>query len=101
MAETNENAPVTRAYLEAALEAQTQRFTAKLTSDLETALQEQAQKLTEAMRQIETNLLTGFYGYQRNQSGRLAGLETSDRAIADRLTALEERVLVLETHRPY
>jgi hypothetical protein len=56
-------------------------------------------RLTELIRDVETQLLTAFHGYGKGQAARMHVLEVSDSATAQRLAALEERVLNLETHR--
>jgi hypothetical protein len=57
-------------------------------------------RLTELIRDVETQLLTSFHGYGKGQAARMHLLEVSDSATATRLAALEERVLNLETRRP-
>jgi hypothetical protein len=56
-------------------------------------------RLTELIRDVETRLLTAFHGYGKGQSFRMHVLEVTDTAPAQRLAALEERILNLETHR--
>jgi len=56
-------------------------------------------RLTELIRDVETRLLTSFRGYGKGQAARMHVLEVSDSATAQRLAALEERVLNLETYR--
>jgi uncharacterized membrane-anchored protein len=56
-------------------------------------------RLTELIRDVETRLLTSFHGYGKGQAARMHVLEVSDSATAQRLAALEERVLNLETYR--
>ena len=57
-------------------------------------------RLTELIRDVETQVLTAFHGYGKGQAARMHLLEVSDSATATRLAALEERVLNLETRRP-
>ncbi len=64
--------------------------------DMETRI---VDRLTELVRDVETNLLTSFHGYGKGQSARMHLLEVSDSATSQRLAALEERVLNLETRR--
>jgi len=70
-------------------------------SDLVTKkdLAELENRLTELIRDVETSLLTGFHGYGKGQSARMHLLEVGDSATLQRLAALEERVLNLETRR--
>jgi hypothetical protein len=58
-------------------------------------------RLTELIRDVETQLLTSFRGYGKGQAARMHVLEVSDSATAQRLAALEERILNLETRRPH
>jgi hypothetical protein len=67
--------------------------------DLEVAVNRLADRLTELVRDVETSLLTAFHGYGKGQAARMHVLEVSDSATAQRLAALEERVLNLETRR--
>jgi len=62
-------------------------------------LAEAVEQLTELIRDVETSLLTAFHGYGKGQAARMHVLEVSDAATAQRLAALEERVLNLETRR--
>jgi hypothetical protein len=54
----------------------------------------------EFARQIETNLLTAFHGHARGQTARLHTAEVTATDFATRISALEDRVLHLETRRP-
>jgi hypothetical protein len=56
-------------------------------------------RLTELVRDVETSLLTAFHGYGKGQSSRMHLLEVADTTFAQRLAALEDRVLNLETRR--
>jgi len=64
-------------------------------------LAEFKEALTELVRDVETNLLTSFHGYGKGQAVRMHALEVGDSAVNQRLAALEERVLNLETRRPH
>jgi hypothetical protein len=59
------------------------------------------ESLTELSRDVETNLLTSFHGYGKGRAVRMHVLEVGDAAVNQRLAALEERVLNLETRRPH
>jgi hypothetical protein len=59
------------------------------------------ESLTELIRDVETSLLTSFHGYGKGQAGRMTALEVGDAAVKQRLDALEQRVLSLETRRPH
>ena len=55
--------------------------------------------LTELIRDVETNMLPAFHGYANGQAARMQAVEIADSAVHQRLAALEERVLNLETRR--
>jgi hypothetical protein len=73
---------------------------ARLDTKLDAKLGALGDRLIELSRDVETRLLTAFHGYGRGQAVRMHVLEVSDSATAQRLAALEERVLNLETYRP-
>jgi hypothetical protein len=54
-------------------------------------------RFTELARDIETNLLTAFHGYGRGQSSRMHTVESGQTDLSQRMAALEDRVLALET----
>jgi hypothetical protein len=54
----------------------------------------------EAMRDIQTEILSGIEALARGNLARMHRLETSDSTTNARITALEERVLYLETRQP-
>ena len=57
------------------------------------------QRLIESMRDMQTEILRGIENFARANSARMHRLEVSDSATNERITALEERVLRLETRR--
>ena len=69
--------------------------------DLEELKMALTESLTELIRDVETSLLTSFHGYGKGQAGRMTALEVGDAAVKQRLDALEQRVLSLETRRPH
>jgi len=73
---------------------------ARLEAKLNAKIEALCDRLIELSRDVETRLLTAFHGYGKGQAVRMHLLEVSDSATAQRLAALEERVLNLETHRP-
>jgi hypothetical protein len=77
-------------------ELATKKDLAELEARLETRI---GDRLTELIRDVETRLVTSFHGYGKGQSARMHVLEVTDSATAQRLAALEERILNLETHR--
>jgi hypothetical protein len=85
----NQNQPVTRTELNAAL--------ANFGTELKTELTEE---LTTVMRGIETHLLTAFHSYARANAARLGVLDITDREIRIRMDEPENRMLELETRRP-
>jgi hypothetical protein len=54
----------------------------------------------ETARAMQTEILRGLEGFARGNFARMHRLETSDADTNTRITALEERVLYLETRRP-
>ena len=68
--------------------------------DLRTAIRTQKDELVDAMRQIETNLLTEFHRYAKGQNARIHNVEVGETDMKLRLSALEDRVLALETRIP-
>jgi len=77
------------------------RLEAKLEVKFDAKLDALADRLTELIRNVETSLLTAFHGYAKGQAVRLQAVEVADSAVNQRLAALEERVLNLETRRPH
>ena len=76
--------------------------TKKDLEDLKVALTRSiTESMTEVIRDVETSLLTSFHGYGKGQAGRMTALEVGDAAVKQRLDALEQRVLSLETRRPH
>jgi hypothetical protein len=53
----------------------------------------------ETARAMQTEILCGLEGFARGNFARMHRLETSDADTNTRITALEERVLYLETRR--
>ncbi len=84
----DDKAPVTRRELKEELGA--------LKKELKNELKDE---VTELIRDVETSLLTAFHGYGKGQALRMHVLEVGDAAVNQRLAALEERVLNLETRR--
>ena len=64
-------------------------------------LDELKEALTDLVRDVETNLLTSFHGYGKGQAARMMDLEVGESMVKQRLDALEQRVLNLETRRPH
>ncbi len=69
-------------------------------SELDSAVGDLKDELIDAMRQIETNLLTGFHRYAKGQNARIHNVEVGETDMKLRLSALEDRVLNLETRIP-
>lgn len=73
-----------------------------LLTTLDNRITEVRDELTEKMRDIETNILTGFHRYAKGIAHRLHGVETADSDIIGRLHQIEERLLELERRiRPH
>ena len=61
------------------------------------AIQTAKDQTVEAMRDMQTEILRGLEAFARGNFARMHRLETSDADTNARITALEERVLMLET----
>ncbi len=59
------------------------------------------ERLTETMRDMQSEILGGLERFARGNFARMHRLESSDEDLAERVNALEERVLALETRRPH
>jgi hypothetical protein len=57
-------------------------------------------RLTEVMRDMQTEILTGLASFAKGNFARFNSLESHQTDINIRLAALEERVMYLETRRP-
>jgi hypothetical protein len=57
-------------------------------------------RLTEVMRDMQTEILTGLASFAKGNFARFNSLESHQADINIRLAALEERVMYLETRRP-
>jgi uncharacterized protein (DUF2164 family) len=68
--------------------------------DLRAALGDMEQRIIEAMRDMQTEILRGFHSHARGQGARMQRLEVSEAALQARMAAIEERVLALEAKRP-
>ena len=91
--------PVTTVELQAT-KTELQASIAATRDELRAEINASADRLTENMRQIETNLLTGFHGYAKGQNARLHNVEVGESDMKLRLSALEDRVLSIETRLP-
>ena len=95
--------PVTTVELQATkteLQASIATTKAELQESIRAEINASEDRLTEHMRQIETNLLTGFHRYAKGQNARLHNVEVGESDMKLRLSALEDRVLALETQHP-
>jgi hypothetical protein len=72
--------------------------------DLKTAIDSAEQRivdrLTEVMRDMQTEILTGLQAFAKGNFARFNSLESHQSDINIRLAAIEERVMYLETRRP-
>ncbi|MGA2267555.1 MAG: hypothetical protein ABSH44_03695 [Bryobacteraceae bacterium] len=57
-------------------------------------------ELIETMRDMQTEIVRGLERFARGNFARMHRLEGSDNDMAERLNALEERVLAVETRLP-
>jgi len=57
-------------------------------------------KVQEIVRDAQTEILRGLEAFARGNFARLHSLESSDNDLKVRLSALEERVMALETRPP-
>jgi BMFP domain-containing protein YqiC len=71
-----------------------------VTTAVTTAVDAAETGIQEFTRDIETNLLAAFHGYARGQTARLHTAEVTAADLAQRVAALEDRMLNLETRRP-
>ena len=67
---------------------------------LRTEIRAQKDELVDAMRQIETNLLTEFHRYAKGQNARVHNVEVGESDLKLRLSVVEARLLALETRLP-
>lgn len=63
-------------------------------------LVEVEERLLEAMRDIQTEILRGLERFSRGNFTRMHRLESSDVDLNERINAIEERVTALETKPP-
>jgi hypothetical protein len=79
------------------IEASEQRITATMAATVAAA----EQRAVEGMRDMQTEILRGIEAFARGNFARMVRLETADTSTTQRLAAIEERLLMLETrHRP-
>jgi len=73
---------------------------AETSTELKAAISAAKAETIEAMRDMQTELLRGIERFSRGNFAHLHRLESSDADIWKALTALEERVMALETRPP-
>jgi hypothetical protein len=73
------------------IEASEQRITATMAAAEHRAV--------EAMRDMQTEILRGIEAFARGNFARMVRLETADTSTTQRLAAIEERLLMLETRQ--
>lgn len=66
---------------------------------IETAIENAKGQTIEAMRDVQTEILKGLEAFARGNFARMHRIESSDADTNARITALEERVLMLETRQ--
>jgi hypothetical protein len=95
----NGQEPVTKADLEStkdALRSDIDSAKGELRRDIEVSVKASEDRVIEAMRDIQTELLKAFYTFTTSQQQRLSQVEGSESAMVARLGTLEARVLDLE-----
>jgi hypothetical protein len=68
--------------------------------DLNAVEQRIVDRLTEVMRDMQTEILKGLQAFAKGNFARFNSLESNQTDINIRMAALEERVMYLETRRP-
>ncbi len=69
----------------------------RLEGRVETRLNETEARVIETMRDMQTEILRGLERFARGNFARLHRVESGEADLNERLNALEERVLALET----
>jgi hypothetical protein len=92
----DEDQPITRGELRNEINRAVDSITAATTAAIVAADQRSAER----SRDMQTDLLRGIEAFARGNFARMHRIETSDADTNARITALEERVLYLETRRP-
>ena len=93
---TPDQAPATKQDL-TELEARVVDATKRDMAELETRL---VDKLAETMREMQSEILRGLERFARGNFAHFHRLDTAEATTNERLTALEERVIALETRPP-
>ena len=93
---TPEDRPATLRDVTTAIDAAEQRTAEAIA----TAKRQTVDELTEVMRDMQTEILTGLQAFARGNFTRFHTVESTQTDINIRLAALEERVMYLETRRP-
>ena len=93
---TPEDRPATLRELTTAVGAAEQRTAEALAAAEERIVD----RLTEVMRDMQTEILTGLQAFARGNFTRFHTVESTQTDINIRMAVLEERVLYLETRRP-
>jgi hypothetical protein len=57
------------------------------------------QRIVETVRDMQTEILRGIEAFARGNFARMVRLETADASTTQRLAAIEERLLMLETRQ--
>ena len=71
-----------------------------VTTAVATAEERIVDRLTEVMRDMQTEILTGLQAFARGNFTRFHTVESTQTDLNIRMAALEERVMYLETRRP-
>jgi len=89
------NAPITKQHLAEALGHAVET----IATEIKAAEERADARARETERNMQTEILRGLEGFAKGNFARIHRLETSDADTNTRITALEERVLYLETRR--
>ena len=102
-AELQASIVATETKFESALAATEVKFESKLAAtrdELRADITASGDRLMDAMRQIETNLLTEFHRYAKGPNAGIHSVEVGENDLKLRLSTLEDRVLALEIRNP-
>jgi hypothetical protein len=89
------DAPITKQQLTEALG----RAVETIATEIKAAEERADARAQETARNMQTEILRGIEAFARGSFARMHRIETSDSDTNTRITALEERVLYLETRR--
>jgi hypothetical protein len=68
-------------------------------ADIEDAVEKAKEEIIETLREVETKLLSAFYGYAKTNDTRVLEAESNEAILRSRMAVLEARVRDLEERR--